>query len=359
MSLYLCVDCGGSKTSAVICDAFGNIIGRASGGPSNIAYLTIASFIETIQMTVGDALKTCTSPASVDTVGLPPPAELEFAAAWFGISGADSPSIIEAIMNPLSSLLGVPRGPRLSVANDAHLLAAPIRMHVDVSYAVTVIGGTGSIVVSFKEKEDGELQELGRVGGWGWILGDEGGGYSIGKEAVRQILAEQDQHSVMESPPPEGALRALLRRYFNIKDVMELLTEVYVLDPTPSTVIDTNQSSPRYMSREKRLSSLSPLVFIAAFEDKDPLALKVLHICAKDLADQICIVVGDVKEGFPRLVKASESVICFGGSVVGLEVYREMVLNELAARGHVFKHVEFVDDCAAVGAAGLRLKYKK
>ncbi|KAJ4471614.1 hypothetical protein J3R30DRAFT_3527161 [Lentinula aciculospora] len=357
MSLYLCVDCGGSKTSAVVCDASGNIVGRASGGPSNIAYLTITSFIETIQTTVGDALKTCTTPASVDTVALPP-SELEFAAAWFGISGADSSSIIESVMGPLSSLLGIPKGPRLSVANDAHLLAAPIRMHEDIFHAVTVIGGTGSIVVSFKEREDGELQELGRVGGWGWILGDEGGGYSIGREAVRQVLAEQDIHSTMKSPPPEGSLRASLKKYFDIKDVMELLTEVYVLDSTPSTVVDIDNRAHKYISREKRLSSLSPLVFTAAFEDKDPLALKVLRMCAKDLADQICIVVGDANDEAPRLVKASESVICFGGSVVGLKVYRDMVLDELTAKGHVFKYVEFVDDCAAVGAAGLRLKYK-
>ncbi|KAJ4487167.1 hypothetical protein C8J55DRAFT_507154 [Lentinula edodes] len=358
MSLYLCVDCGGSKTSAVVSDTSGNIVGRASGGPSNIAYLTIDSFIETIRATVGDALKTCTSPASVDTVALPPPAGLEFVAAWFGISGADSPSIIESVVNPLSTLLGVPKGPRLSVANDAHLLAAPIRMHEDVISAVTVIGGTGSIVVSFKEKEDGELEELGRVGGWGWILGDEGGGYSIGREAVRQVLIEQDKHSVMKSPPPEGPLRTLLKSYFGIKDVMEVLTEVYVPDPIPSTVVNPDHGAHKYMSREKRLSSLSPSVFAAAFEDKDPLALKVLRICAKDLAEQISIVVGDASEEAPRLVKASESVICFGGSVVGLEVYRNMVLDELVAKGHVFKHVEFVDDCAAVGAAGLRLKYK-
>ncbi|KAF9075581.1 hypothetical protein BDP27DRAFT_1315309 [Rhodocollybia butyracea] len=356
MSLYLCVDCGGSKTSAVISDASGKIVGRAYGGPSNVAYLTVASFIEVIRGTVGEALKTCSEPASVELVPLPPPENLRFAAAWFGISGADSPSIIESVVTPLTSLLGIPKGPRLSVANDAHLLAAPIRMHADVSSAVTVIGGTGSIVVSFKEREDGELQELGRVGGWGWILGDEGGGYSVGREAVRQVLAEQDRHSVMANPPPEGALRGLLKKYFNIKDVMELLTEVYIPDPSPSAVAP-DRGAHAYMAREKRLSSLSPLVFTAAFEAHDPLALNVLRTCARDLADQICIVVGDATEETPGLVDASESVICFGGSLVGLDVYRKLVLDELASKGHVFKHVEFVDDCAKVGAAGLRLKY--
>ncbi|KAF9075594.1 hypothetical protein BDP27DRAFT_1315314 [Rhodocollybia butyracea] len=82
-----------------------------------------------------------------------------------------------------------------------------------------------------------------------------------------------------------------------------------------------------YMAREKWLSSLSPLVFTAAFEARDPLALNVLRTCARDLADQICIVVGDSIEETPGVVNASESVICFGGSLVGLDVYRKLVLD--------------------------------
>lgn len=356
MSLYLCVDCGGSKTSAVICDPSGTIVGRAYGGPSNIAYLTVSSFIETVRLAVGEALKTCAEPPSAEPISLPPPSPaLAFAAAWFGISGADSASIIESVLEPLSLLLGIPKGPRLTVANDAHLLAAPIRLHSDVSSAVTVIGGTGSIVVSFTESSsDSELQELGRVGGWGWILGDEGGGYSVGREAIRQVLQEQDRHSVMNVPPPEGPLRVTLRKHFGINDIMELLTQVYLPDPAPSTVpppLDRDVAH-AYVSREKRLSSLSPLVFTAAFQDEDPLALSVLRTCAEDLADQISVVVGEPNAESPKLVRAEESVICFGGSLVGLEVYRNMVLEELKGKGFVFRHVEFVDDCAAVEQTG-------
>lgn len=39
MSLYMCADCGGTKTSVVICDSEGKEISRASGGPSNFSYL--------------------------------------------------------------------------------------------------------------------------------------------------------------------------------------------------------------------------------------------------------------------------------------------------------------------------------
>ncbi|KIK61137.1 hypothetical protein GYMLUDRAFT_225338 [Collybiopsis luxurians FD-317 M1] len=406
MSLYLCVDCGGSKTAAVIISAStGKVIGRANGGPSNIAYLPVPAFIQTIRETVGEALKTCFNPPSVEPVSLPPPpppppssstsidpthptlTSFSFAAAWFGISGADSPSIIASVLPDLSTLLRIPiESGRLVVANDAHLLAAPIRMYQSegVTGAVTVIGGTGSIVVSFTTdsmtKDD--LVQLGRVGGWGWILGDEGGGFSVGREAVRQILQQQDAHSVMASPPPEGSLRKSIKEYFGINDVMELLTEVYLSDPAPGTV-ETGEGvkAHKYMSREKRLSSLSPLVFAAAFPTTsesasqsesqsssssepsttptgDPLALSVLRTCAEDLADQISVLVGPPTASKPKLLLPQDCVLCFGGSLVGLESYRAMVLDELADKGIQFRYVEFVDDCAKVGAEALRKRFE-
>lgn len=36
---YLCADCGGTKTSIVICDSKGEEVSRANGGPSNLSYL--------------------------------------------------------------------------------------------------------------------------------------------------------------------------------------------------------------------------------------------------------------------------------------------------------------------------------
>lgn len=117
MSLFLCCDCGGSKTSAVIVDASGTVLGRAFGGPSNFAYLTLEAYIAAVQATVSDALKTCVSPHSVDPVALPPGKTI-FAAAWFGVSGVDSPSAVEAITPELSKLLAIPAGPLLIVAND-------------------------------------------------------------------------------------------------------------------------------------------------------------------------------------------------------------------------------------------------
>ncbi|KIJ65891.1 hypothetical protein HYDPIDRAFT_109960 [Hydnomerulius pinastri MD-312] len=358
MSLYLCVDCGGSKTSAVICNRNGDILGRALGGASNFAYMSVIAFTEAVRMAVANALKTCISPPSIEPVALPPAEEL-FASAWFGISGVDSPAAVHNASVALSGLLGIPMGPRLTVANDTHLLAAPLRLHPDISHAVTAIAGTGSCVVSFTQAPSGMLIELARTGGWGWILGDEGGGFHVGRETIRQMMFDVARETLGMTPAPKSSLKAKVLARFGIEGedkAAEVLPVVHL--PEPSLTADAMPVVPSYLlvAREKRLSQLSPLVFEAAFKDGDEFALKVLRNCAGELADQVammCLGPGEDLSLKPKGVKAEDSVLCFGGSLVGIQSYRDIVLDELKKRGHVFRYVEFVDDAAAVGAAGV------
>ncbi|KAG6825859.1 hypothetical protein H0H92_002096 [Tricholoma furcatifolium] len=359
MSLFLCVDCGGSKTSAVISNPDGTILGRALGGPSNFAYLSLHQFILAVTEAVSDALKACSLPHT-----LPPSGPSPFAAASFGVSGVDSPSAVATITPSLSALLGIPPGPRLAVANDTHLLAAPVCLYPDVSHAVAVIAGTGSIAVSFREHSDGTIEELARIGGWGWILGDEGGGFSVGREAVRLILLEHDRASVTGAPPPESKLTQRVLARFGVSHVPEILPLVHLPDnlaavggdasaaPAATETTDAEAETRAHIrqAREKRLSSLAPLVFTAAFEDDDALALRILRSTASLLVDEIAVLLDPAA---PRGVRASECVISFGGSLVGIDKYRAVILEDLERRGHVFKYVEFVDDAAAVGAKGL------
>jgi len=358
MALYLCVDCGGSKTSAAICDSSGRICGRALGGPSNFSYLGLEAFISAVRETVSNALKAC--PSSVHReVTLPPPANT-FAAAWFGVSGVDSPSAVASITPYLSALLGIEPGPRLLIANDTHLLAAPLRLCKDVEYSVVCIAGTGSICMSFEET-DGKLQEIGRVGGWGWMLGDEGGGFHIGREAIRQVLKDTDKISLGAVPPDvttgKPTLKSRLLERFGVVDVLEILPVIHLPDPSASPTF--GHGIPFHLfPKEKRLSSLSPIVFTSAFDDGDPLALNVLRTCAGMLASQIAALLRPAEDTdddppLPRTVKAQNSILCFGGSLIGVEAYRQMILDDLAQRGHIFRLIEFINDPAAVGAFGL------
>ncbi|EEB88470.1 hypothetical protein MPER_13678, partial [Moniliophthora perniciosa FA553] len=175
------------------------------------------------------------------------------------------------------------------------------------------------------QKDDQSLEELGRVGGWVWILGDEGGGFSVGREAVRELLSRKDRESVCkirDTPPKEGSLEDRVLKHFSVKHVMDVLNEVHARDPGTTTAEAEAKAStivtlpPHLMlAREKRLSSLSPSVFAAAFENKDPEALAVLKKCAGMLAEQIAVLVGESTEDKPGLLRAQDSVISFGGSL--------------------------------------------
>lgn len=346
MSLFLCVDCGGSKTSAVICDADGRIVGRALSGPSNFANLPVAVFTDTVRSVVSDALKSCVSPPS------PPSTEL-IAAAWFGIAGVDSPATVRTASVALSKLLSIPIGPRLTVGNDTSLLAAPLRRYPGASHAVTAIAGTGSCVVSFTQTPSGTFSELARIGGWGWIIGDEGAGYHVGREAIRQMMMDVARNSLGMTPPPTSSLKTKLLSYFGITGE-ENAAEVLSIVHTPESAMESAGAAEYLLvPRQKRLSQLSPLVFDAAFRDGDEFALRILRSAAGALADQIamlCIGPDENRTVKPKGVLANDALLCFGGSLVGVESYRTLVLDELKKRGHVFRYVEFVEDAAAAGA---------
>lgn len=339
--LYLCVDCGGTKTSAVICNTAGQVVGRALGGPSNFSYLGarrysnpicpnflyiylrsgLIPFVKVLQTTVEQALATSVvlSSADVDSslVG-------KFASVWIGVSGVDSPNDIHMLTTTLSPLFAIPPGNRLQVTNDANLLASPLRVHVELRSAVTVIAGTGSVVISFSRGGNQGSQALGptpfkemaRVGGWGWILGDVGSGFEVGREALREILTRADRLAVYGTPTPiqnnPMSLQSRVLEYFGITAIPDLFGVVYSPDPLPpsverllsKTMLQPNHTSSvmehdfpvsgshqtSLLPRERRLSQLTPLVFQAAFEDGDELALTVVKRCAGCLAHQIASV---------------------------------------------------------------------
>ncbi|KAL5638147.1 hypothetical protein ACGC1H_005003 [Rhizoctonia solani] len=202
--LFLCLDCGGSKAAAVAVDKAGNVVGRGLGGPSNFISVGMNAFLRSVKVAVESALEDATGSKTI----LPLSSSI-ISAAWFGISGCDKPSDVISLQAPLSELLAIPVS-RLLITNDSHLLASPLNSHSEAKSAIVVIGGTGSNCVSFKKKEGQVgLEELSRSGGWGWILGDEGSGFYVGRTAVRYILTQWDRASLYTSS--EGELFHLAR----------------------------------------------------------------------------------------------------------------------------------------------------
>ena len=111
-------------------------------------------------------------------------------AAGIGAQGCDSAAICSKLELALDAV-GVPA----TVVNDGALLVPAAGLQAGAG----IVAGTGSIAVG-----TGVSGETLLAGGWGWVLGDEGGAAAIVREATRAVLTAHDQ-----GLPDDGLLAAL------------------------------------------------------------------------------------------------------------------------------------------------------
>lgn len=63
----------------------------------------------------------------------------------------------------------------IAVINDAHLLGGALLTN-HCQWGIAVIAGTGSVIIALEVDEHGRVQQIGRRGGAGYLLGDDGSG---------------------------------------------------------------------------------------------------------------------------------------------------------------------------------------
>ena len=124
---------------------------------------------------------------------------------------------------------------RLSVVHDARLVLAA----AGVEEGIALVAGTGS--VAYGRTRDGREAQR---GGWGWMIGDEGGGAWITREAARKVLGRADAGA------PLGALGDALLSRFDARDPRQLTAALHSRhEPmewaaAASAVFDTADSDP-------------------------------------------------------------------------------------------------------------------
>ncbi len=159
MHTILGIDGGGSKTAFLLVDSEGHELARMETGPSN--YNAIG------RVRSADAIRRGLSalPRIPDVI-------------VGGFAGAGG---TEGAAHYRDTLAALAPQSRVGIGTDAH-----IAYHgaLGERSGVVVAAGTGSILIG--RRPDGRLF---RCGGWGYQFGDEGGGFWIGREAVRTALA--------------------------------------------------------------------------------------------------------------------------------------------------------------------------
>lgn len=168
MTFVVGVDGGGTRTRAVIVDDRGLELGRAEAPGAVVT----AGAPESAAQAVTEAVRAAAERACVDLPG---------AVLWAGLSGAGHERARLAVTDLLERA-GLAQ--RVTIGTDVR---AAFEAAFPEGPGILLIAGTGSI--AWARTPGGEV---GRAGGWGQQLGDEGGGFAIGLGAVRSVVRAED-----------------------------------------------------------------------------------------------------------------------------------------------------------------------
>ena len=233
MTFVLGIDAGGTKTVCQLADENGEVLAEARRGGANLqasGELEVEKVLhQVMEEAIGDH-------------------DVRPAAVCLGIAGVDRPDDAQAVRE-IMGRIGYKA--RILVVNDA-LVA--LEAGAPAQSGVVVIAGTGSIAYGRNDRN-----EAARAGGWGYMLGDEGSGYWIGRAAVRAVLREADRRG------PATLLTGLLLNYYGVSRAQDLIHHVYQGTLRPAAI-----------------ASLAQCVQ-GAFSDGDPVALGILRGAADQL----------------------------------------------------------------------------
>jgi len=230
VKLFLGVDGGQSSTTALVGDESGRIVGMGRGGPCN--HVGSAEGREKFLRAMGGCLRA----AGFENA--------DFEAACLGFSGgaADKDSYVRELI----------KAKRFLITHDA---AIALTGATGGEPGVIAIAGTGSM--AFGRNGEGKTA---RAGGWGYVFGDEGGGFDIVRQALRAALRAE------EGWGPKTALRDALISSAGATSANDLLHRFYT-DQYP----------------RERVAAFARLVDRIA-RDGDPLAREILLAGAQQLA---------------------------------------------------------------------------
>jgi len=227
------IDAGGTKTVCLLADERGAIVAEARGPGANLHAAGELGVEKVLHEVIEGAIA---------ERGITP------AAVCVGIAGVDrddEAQTIRAIMRRIGYRS------HAVVVNDA--LIALVAAAGD-SPGVVIIAGTGSIV--YGRNAAGESA---RAGGWGHMIGDEGSGYWIGREALAAVMRAADGRG------PQTDLTAALLGELEIHDISRLPRIVY------------DRAQPRMA-----VAALGPLVQRVG-EAGDAVAGRILERAAEEL----------------------------------------------------------------------------
>ncbi len=198
--LVLGADVGGTSTRVAVADLHGHVLAVATGGPGNPNLVGIPGSAAEIRSTAERALEGVAGTVRSAAIGLAG-----------GSRAAADPAFLPA------ALPGGPEVPAVLVSD----LAVTFSSATPAPRGCTIIAGTGAVA--------GRLvgEDLpARRDGWGYLLGDRGSGFWLGRAAVQVTLEALDEDRPLAGLPA-GVLAAA-----DASGYLDLLQACYDRPPT-------------------------------------------------------------------------------------------------------------------------------
>ena len=284
---FLGVDGGGSKTTAVVFNEKGEFIAKSCG--ESINYYSVG--IENARKSMAEI-----------TDSLP---VKEFDCAVIGMSALSERATAEETDRFCGGIIKSNK-----IIMDSDLFVALETTETDGECAV-VISGTGSMAVC--RNADGSISH---AGGFGYILGDEGSGYSIGINAIKTAIR------AAENCVPPTAITDKCIEYFSVNNIYDLIDLFYE----------------KTVSR-KDIAAFAKEVMLCA-ENGDNTALETIKTEAKLLSETTLSLLKSKNSDVP--------VGLWGGVFQNNIIFREHFINKLHENG--FENVKLISFTPEIGA---------
>jgi N-acetylglucosamine kinase-like BadF-type ATPase len=184
-SPVLGLDIGGSSSRARLSEG-GRVLAEAEGMGANVAEVPPRTVERRLAALLADL------------------GPMHPAACCAGSAGAEVPAARKRLEKLLMRLLP---DCRITVVHDTRLILAA----AGLESGIALIAGTGSVAYG----RAGDGREI-RIGGWGWLLGDEGSAVWLAREAAREVMRRAD------AGEPAGRLGETLIEAARARDASEL-----------------------------------------------------------------------------------------------------------------------------------------
>ncbi len=237
------IDAGGTKTVCLLADEHGRVLAEARGPGANLQAGGELEVEKTLHALMAETLGRNRS--------------IRPRAICCGMAGVDRPEDTATIRTILTR---IGHKADLLVVNDA-LIA--LEAGAPGEAGVVIVSGTGSI--AYGRDATGRAA---RAGGWGHVLGDEGSGYWLGRQALQAVVRASDGRG------PATLLTSLVLQHYRIDRAQELVHQVYGDGAKPSV-----------------LAKLGPLVQRAA-DEGDAVGRQIIDTGAAELSAAAGSVVG-------------------------------------------------------------------